>query len=207
MSCKYFITLISLFFLVGCAKDEARPVIDTSRPILPPKTQWTPPAVKPSPTPRGPASWIPPKWIERKWETIVIHHSATVSGNAAIFDQEHKDKGWEGVGYDFVIGNGAGSGDGAVEVTFRWKEQKTGAHCGGTPGNVGNTKGIGICLVGDFNIKSPTQRQMQSLKQLVSFLQKRYGIPKSKIYGHGSFPGGHATDCPGRNFPMWQLKK
>jgi hypothetical protein len=136
-----------------------------------------------------------------------VHHSATDEGNAAIIDKWHRENnGWNGVGYDFVIGNGTNSGDGEVEPTYRWRGQLTGAHAGGTPGNWANEEGIGICLVGDFNRSTPTTRQMDSLVRLIRFLQQRYGIPKSRIYGHGSTPGGHSTDCPGRRFPMSWLK-
>jgi hypothetical protein len=148
-----------------------------------------------------------PSKSERAWSAIVIHHSATGEGNAAIIDKWHREKnGWNGIGYDFVIGNGTNSGDGAVEPTFRWRGQLTGAHTGSTPGNWANEEGIGICLIGDFNRTSPTSRQMDSLVRLVRFLQQRYHIPKSRIYGHGSVPGGHSTDCPGDRFPMARLK-
>jgi len=154
-----------------------------------------------------PRSWIPAFEIEKKWTAIIIHHSNTKNGNATIFDNYHrKHMHWEGIGYDFVIGNGTDSGDGQVEVTYRWREQKTGAHCGGTAGNWANKEGIGICLVGNFNAIVPTKRQMQSLVKLVRFLQSRYGIRKSRIYGHGSTPGTHITDCPGRNFSLARLK-
>jgi N-acetyl-anhydromuramyl-L-alanine amidase AmpD len=110
------------------------------------------------------------------------------------------------VGYDFVIGNGTNSGDGEVEVTFRWREQITGAHTGGTPGNWANRDAVGICLVGNFNDVLPTARQMRSLAKLVRFLQARYKISASRIYGHGTTPGARGTDCPGRNFRMDRLK-
>jgi hypothetical protein len=157
----------------------------------------------PSPYPRG---WKPASH-ERAWTAIVIHHSATDEGNAAIIDKWHRENnGWNGIGYDFVIGNGTNSDDGEVEPTFRWRGQLTGAHAGGTPGNWANEEGIGICLIGDFNRTIPTARQMNSLKQLVRFLQQRYGIPKSRVFGHGSVPGGHDTDCPGARFPMRWFK-
>jgi N-acetyl-anhydromuramyl-L-alanine amidase AmpD len=160
----------------------------------------------PTPTvsnyPRG---WVPPVAIEKKWKAIVIHHSATETGNAAMFDKEHEERGWEGVGYDFVIGNGTDSRDGQVEVTFRWRQQKTGAHCK-TPNNWANEEAVGICLVGDFSKRQPTRRQMRSLEELVEFLQKRYGIRKSRVYGHKHTPGARPTDCPGRYFPMGRLK-
>jgi len=126
-----------------------------------------------------------------------------------MIDKYHREvNGWDGVGYDFIIGNGKGSPDGRVEVTFRWRNQVAGAHCGGTPGNWANEYGIGICLIGDFTKTAPTYRQMQSLRKLVQFLQRRYKIPASKIYGHSSTPGyTRGTECPGRNFPMSAFKR
>lgn len=155
----------------------------------------------------GPRYWLPPAGVEKNWTAIVIHHSATDTGNSAIFDKWHREGNhWEGVGYDFVIGNGTDSGDGQVEVTFRWKEQIAGAHCGGTAGNWANKDGIGICLVGNFDRKAPTAKQMQSLLELIRFLQRRYKIPKSRIYGHKTTPGARVTNCPGNKFPMSKLK-
>ncbi len=153
-----------------------------------------------------PRDWLPPEELEKSWTAIVIHHSGTTEGNSAIFDKWHREGNhWEGIGYDFVIGNGTGSGNGEVEVTFRWLQQRTGAHCK-TPDNWANLNAVGICLVGDFNHSSPTQRQMESLVKLIRFLQRRYNIPKSHIYGHNTTPGARVTDCPGHKFPMAELK-
>jgi len=209
---KVFVLCGLLFVLIvlsGCMKEEPMPQIMYGAPsvIVPPKA---------APLPKQPTrldlgtsgGWIPPAYLEKGWTAIVIHHSGTPKGNAAIFDEWHKEgRHWEGVGYDFVIGNGTDSSDGEIEPTFRWWQQKVGAHCGGTPGNWANVDGIGICLVGDFNHTYPTSRQMQSLSQLVRFLESRYKIPKSRIYGHNTTPGASGkTDCPGRNFPMYRLK-
>ncbi len=196
--------------LGGCMyKDEPMPEI-MSRPeskIIQPNI------VKPTPLPNMdglskniPSSWFPPSRLEKNWSTIVIHHSATANGNLAIFDKWHRQGNyWEGVGYDFVIGNGTNSADGQVEVTFRWRQQVTGAHCK-TPNNWANENAVGICLVGNFNDTLPTERQMQSLVKLVRFLQSRYKIPKSRVYGHNTTPGARITDCPGKKFPMSRLK-
>lgn len=199
-----------LFVLSGCvSNEEPTPVIVYRHPID--LNPVRPPIAPPPPTPRYvdrnvPGSWYPPARLERSWEAIIIHHSATNNGNTAIFDKQHREEhNWQGVAYDFVIGNGTDSGDGQVEVTFRWRGQLTGAHCK-TPDNWGNEKGIGICLVGNFDYTSPTVRQMQSLVKLVRFLQKRYKISKRFVYGHGDTPGARVTDCPGRRFPMARLK-
>jgi len=208
---RVFIFFSCLFVLGGCASDdEPMPEIVQSTGS---KSVLIPPKVVSPKQSRGnaygnvPRGWLPPSQLEKKWVAVVIHHSATEKGNAAIFDKWHRErKHWEGVGYDFVIGNGTDSGDGEVEVTFRWRKQIPGAHCGGTDNNWANRDGIGICLVGDFNHTVPTARQMQSLLRLIRFLQKRYGISKNRIYGHKTTPGARVTDCPGRRFPMARLK-
>ena len=204
---------IWLLILAGCAsQEEPKPQI-----IRGPAT-YEPAVVQPrkrpvertpyeSPIDRNvPGDWLPPPELERRWTAIVLHHSGTGNGNATIFDRWHREgNDWDGVGYDFVIGNGTDSGDGEVEITFRWRQQRTGAHCK-TPDNWANESAVGICLVGNFNQTVPTSQQMQSLVKLIRFLQRRYGISKSRIYGHGTTPGARATDCPGNKFPMAKLK-
>ena len=205
-----FIICSCIFVLSGCANNEE----PTAQIVYSPNTDIKlvqPKVVKPKRTSRTvdinvPRDWYAPSGLERKWEAIVVHHSATRNGNSAIFDKKHREENhWDGVAYDFVIGNGSDSGDGEVEVTFRWREQIAGAHCK-TPNNWGNEKGIGICLVGNFDYTSPTAGQMWSLAKLVRFLQNRYQIPRSHIYGHGDTPGARVTDCPGRLFPMAGFK-
>ena len=208
---RVFIFCSCLFVLGGCvSNDEPMPEIvqspgSESRFIPPriikPKQDWG------SAYKNIPGNWLPPSQLEKKWVAVVVHHSATETGNAAIFDKMHREQNhWAGIGYDFVIGNGTDSGDGQIEVTFRWREQIPGAHCGGTANNWANRDGIGICLVGDFSRTGPTAQQMQSLLRLIRFLQKRYGISKWRIYGHKATPGARVTDCPGRRFPMARLK-
>jgi len=178
-----------------------------SEPKLVPPAVITPERTQKSVDRNVPRDWLPPSALEKRWIAIVVHHSGTKNGNAAIFDKWHREGNyWEGVGYDFVIGNGIDSGDGQVEVTFRWRKQIVGAHCGGTPGNWANKDGVGICLVGNFNRTVPTARQMQSFLKLIRFLQKRYGISTSRIYGHNTTPGARVTDCPGKRFSMARLK-
>jgi hypothetical protein len=143
--------------------------------------------------PSGPAAWTP-RVAPRPWKWIVIHHSASPAGSMAVFDKEHKAKGWDGVGYHFVIGNGTDSGDGQVEVTPRWPIQKWGAHAK-TLDNRYNDYGIGICMVGNFDVERPTPKQMASLTKLVAFLMQTYHIPPQNVLGHRDTK---ATDCPGR---------
>src|SRR5262245_20642940 len=57
----------------------------------------------------------------RDWKYVVVHHTATESGSVESIHESHlknKDKNgnpWLGIGYHFVIGNGAGMPDGMIE--------------------------------------------------------------------------------------------
>ncbi len=210
-----------LIMMTGCEEEQAPKVTferKDSYISTPPKritykspiTYSSPKPLKSSPMDRFgvPADWIPPHGIERKWTAIVLHHSASLTGSASVFDDFHRNQyGWEGVGYDFVIGNGHGSGDGEVEVTFRWTRQKTGAHCKTSRNNWANEKAVGICLVGNFNNTRPTPAQMAAAVKLVKYIQNRYNIPNSRVYGHNTTPFAVTkTDCPGKLFPMSRLK-
>jgi len=137
------------------------------------------------------------------WRYIVIHHSATVGGSAALFEKYHRENlHWEnGMGYHFVIGNGVDVSDGLVEVGRRWKYQLQGAHVGGDL----NKECIGVCLIGDFSSGRPTARQMASLDRLLRFLQARCAVPTTRVLGHSEVRPGH-TVCPGQNFSMSRLR-
>ncbi|MFZ2603322.1 MAG: LysM peptidoglycan-binding domain-containing protein, partial [Candidatus Omnitrophota bacterium] len=66
-------------------------------------------------------------YSSKKWKYIVIHHSATDEGNSLYFDKYHQGKGWEGIGYHFIIDNGTkGKQNGQIEVSPRWIKQQDG---------------------------------------------------------------------------------
>ncbi|HOD80668.1 MAG: N-acetylmuramoyl-L-alanine amidase [Planctomycetes bacterium ADurb.Bin126] len=158
-----------------------------------PGRNGVPPTRGPSANPWAPASGY------RQWKYIVIHHSATEEGSAAVFDRAHRRRGWDELGYHFVITNGQGGADGAVEVGSRWLCQKWGSHTGGTPDNDYNNRGIGICLVGDWSVKLPTSAQVASLRRLVIYLARTYHISLHDVIGHRDAPGAK-TACPGDAF-------
>jgi N-acetyl-anhydromuramyl-L-alanine amidase AmpD len=140
----------------------------------------------------------------RRWQYIVIHHSATSEGSSLSFHQSHLSKGWDkGVGYHFIINNAtSGKENGQIEVTPRWLKQQEGAHCKASDMN---QKGIGICLVGNFNDERLTAKQMDSLVYLVNTLRRYYKIPAKKILGHSQVRGS-STDCPGHRFPWEEFR-
>lgn len=138
-----------------------------------------------------------------KWKYIIIHHSATDEGNALSFYKFHRSRGWTNLGYHFVINNGTeGKQDGQIEISPRWIKQQDGAHC--QVGNM-NCKGIGICLVGNFNRDNVSKQQMDSLIYLVNILRNYYNIPLRNIMGHGQVQRAK-TECPGNNFPWREFR-
>ena len=167
-------------------------------PPAPQRPRPKPKQQRPKASPRrssAPPGWAPPKNFSRPWRWIVIHHSATDFGSAKIFDRAHRARGWDELGYHFVINNGRGGTDGNVEVGSRWTKQKWGAHCK-TPDNAYNNYGIGICIVGDLSHRLPSRAQLKSLRELVIFLSDRYGIRPANVIGHRDAPQT-ATKCPG----------
>jgi hypothetical protein len=199
--------------LVGCAPSSRSVIDDLPGPVFDTRPAPAKPAALPRliPEPDKPPrpvlaepGWRPPGGIRPCWEYIVIHHSGVEQGCARTFDRAHRDRGWDELGYHFVIGNGSESGDGQIEVGSRWIKQKHGAHCK-TPDNRYNDHGIGICLVGDFTNHRPSPAQMASLERLIRFLSRECGIPANRITTHGAVT--HRTACPGRQFPLAELKR
>ena len=146
---------------------------------------------------------VVPLYPSKKWKYIIIHHSATDEGSSFDFDRYHLSRGWEGVGYHFVIDNGTkGKQDGQIEVSPRWLKQKNGSHC---KASEMNNQAIGICLVGNFNTEAVSKKQLDSLTYLVGLLRKYYKIPLARVLGHGQVSGAK-TACPGTKFPWKELR-
>ncbi|MDP2937868.1 MAG: N-acetylmuramoyl-L-alanine amidase [Candidatus Omnitrophota bacterium] len=144
-----------------------------------------------------------PIYPSKKWKYIIIHHSATDEGSSLYFDKYHQGKGWEGIGYHFVINNGTGGKqDGQIEVSPRWIKQEDGSHC---RANNMNERAIGICLVGNFNREYVSSKQLDALVYLVNILRRYYKIPLKRIMGHNQVLGAR-TECPGKNFSWTKFK-
>lgn len=124
----------------------------------------------------------------RKITEIIVHCSATPEGqNFTVedIDRWHKQKGWQGIGYHYVI-----ELDGSVHKGRN--EEVIGAHCLGH-----NTYSIGVCYIGGLDkwAKAPkdtrTDAQKQALIDLLKSLKEKY--PNAIIYGHRDFS---KKDCP-----------
>ena len=92
---------------------------------------------------------------------IVIHHTGREDYSIESLKDFHVLKrGWEEIGYHFVIGNGINTKDGKI---YSCREEKWGgAHVLGF-----NKDSVGIALIGDFDDALPSKKQMESLRLLL----------------------------------------
>lgn len=124
-------------------------------------------------------------------EFLVVHASATppeMDIGAKEIDRWHRQRGWLGIGYHFVIRR-----DGTLE-TGR-SASKPGAHLYGY-----NERSWGICLAGgvtDTDTYTPednfTDAQYQTLGSLLTALS--HLVPEAQIKGHRDFPNVSKA-CP-----------
>lgn len=149
----------------------------------------------------------PPEAVLRPWTHLVIHHSDSRKDSVASIDRWHHLKGWDGIGYHLVIGNGMNMDLGAVEPTFRWRNQREGAHAGGgEQGRPYNQLGIGICLIGKFNEDAPDPIQEARLAELCALLIRHIPtLSAARIIGHRDVPG-KSTDCPGQHLDVERIR-
>lgn len=140
----------------------------------------------------------------RRWRHIVLHHSGIEDGNARAYDAGHRRRGMEyGLAYHFVIGNGRDSREGEIEIGPRWLKQQRGGH---VRSSAVNENGIGICLVGNFEKRRPSARQLAAAYSLVDYLRDGLVHPGHKVTVHRWVDRNH-TVCPGKNFPFADLKR
>jgi len=123
----------------------------------------------------------------RRIDKIIIHCSATKEGNnvnASTIDQWHRDRGWRGIGYHYVV-----MLDGTIE--YGRSIYETGAHVKNH-----NQGSIGVCYIGGLNNNmkaedTRTSEQKESLLLLLKTLKKMH--PDATIHGHNEFS---AKACP-----------
>lgn len=137
--------------------------------------------------------------MTRRINKIIIHCSDSRWGDAAVIDDWHKQRGWSGIGYHWVIGGGFKANstdydpgfDGRVEAGR--SEKRTGAHC-----RMQNRSSIGICLIG---VDEFTEKQFESLKRVVKGAMETHNIPANMVFGHRDFDTNKT--CPNFDVMEW----
>lgn len=130
-------------------------------------------------------------------KVVILHHSLTKDGTVKDFDAIKKyhinTKGWDDIGYQYVIEK---IGDKYYTLKGR-NENSVGAHTSGH-----NTNTIGICVVGNFDIAAPEKGALDELTKLLDDIEQRYkGII---VMGHNEYSN---KSCPGKLFPLNEFKQ
>jgi len=128
----------------------------------------------------------------RDIKKIIVHCSDSTFGDARAIDRWHRERGWECVGYHWILCNGHRTSmseystevDGLIEPGR--PVSMIGAHCKGH-----NADSIGICLIGK---KEFTKTQMIKLREVLKALMLEYGLKPQDLYGHCEFEPGKT--CP-----------
>jgi len=124
---------------------------------------------------------------------LVVHHTGRMPNfpvTAEVIHGWHKDRGFNGIGYHYVI-----LPDGTVE---RGRPRSVvGAHILGL-----NYCSIGIHVTGDFTEDVPNVEQLSALNNLLADLKEIYTDENPQIIGHRDVVGitgdaGYASECPG----------
>ena len=140
-----------------------------------------------------------------KWQHIIVHHSATPIDDAVNMHKVHLARGMKnGLAYHFVISNGSRKArDGEIYLSNRWKGQLDGGH---VKKQEWNRTSIGICLIGNFEIRPPTSKQLSALEGLCEYLMKRCNLQANDVTTHTLFHPKH-TVCPGKHFSLTGLRR
>lgn len=121
---------------------------------------------------------------------VIIHCSSSRYGNAALIAKWHLERGFDTIGYHFVILNGQLDSrhyfdlmDGQIESgrplddDHIFEVGETGAHVRG------HNQSVGICLIGESG--NFTHRQIECLSWVLGILDRQFqGI---SIYQHSDF--------------------
>lgn len=140
--------------------------------------------------------------MSRAVTKIILHCSDSDWGDAAEIDKWHKARGWEGIGYHYVIVGGKIQSGRYDRQTDGWIQKgrpidSQGAHCKGH-----NEDSIGVCLIGKRHF-TPEQL-LTALPVVLGSLLKEYNLTVEDIYGHYELTDSGKT-CP--NIEMGRYRR
>jgi len=124
----------------------------------------------------------------RKIDKIILHCSDSTFGNASLIDEWHRERGFDNIGYHYVITK-------CGDIELGRDLGKAGAHCYGQ-----NKYSIGICLIGKNTFTA--KQLLEALPTLITTICNEYGLTLKDVYGHYEFNTGKT--CP--NIDMDLLK-
>lgn len=131
---------------------------------------------------------------------ILLHHtSGGDSETVQSIHNYHLSRGHKGIDYNICV---------EKDGTVAWGRGLE--YCGGSVNNSNaSTKGmndnsIAIVALGNFEVNSMPEAQKEALKRVTKDVASYYGI--KEIKGHYEVAGRDYTDCPGKYFPLDEVK-
>ena len=139
---------------------------------------------------------------------LTVHHTgepehwsgqelAEAGRRMGVYQKWHVERrGWADIAYHYVIDPAGRIWEGRL---LRWQ----GAHAGNHETNRGN---VGVCLMGNFEIGTPTDAQRASLAALVAWFVREYELDVNEIYTHKGIKAKYGlpgTACPGRTLAVY----
>ena len=134
---------------------------------------------------------------------ITVHHEGSSAFTSTAMDSvvrrlesirnDHRRRGWADIGYHYVI-------DPAGRIYEARPTALQGAHV-----RYNNEHNLGVMVLGNFEVQSPTSRALASLQRFLSEQMSVYRVPVSRVYTHREL---RPTLCPGANLqrPMLALR-
>lgn len=150
----------------------------------------------------------------RPFQYAVLHASDTEDGptvSANAIEKWHKENnGWSSVGYHFLVEQAPeGQTKNAMTIWLGRSLYDLGAHAEGF-----NSKSFGVCCVGAYDKKAPTERHLETTAYIFLLLKKFFRDKKGidlKVIGHREvYPllGQSAKKtCPGLKWDLDLFRK
>ena len=138
-------------------------------------------------------------------DRITVHHEGwqpvTFSDATSTRDRLNRihkfhtgpQRGWGDIGYHFVI-------DRAGRLIQARDLQWQGAHVRNH-----NEHNIGIMVLGNFDVQTPSRAQHKRVHQTLRKLTAMYRVPVNRVHTHREFRDAN-TSCPGRHLQGWMVK-
>jgi hypothetical protein len=130
-------------------------------------------------------------------QRITVHHTAWITntdawkptaGELESIREFHSgtnpnDRKWADIAYHFVV-------DRAGRVWQARPLAYQGAHV-----RLHNEHNLGIVLLGNFDVQTPSAAQLIALTRFIGFVRQLYSVPVAEVYTHGELG---KTSCPGK---------
>ena len=152
---------------------------------LVPRSAWTSRAVGSNNNPMG--------GVQR----ITLHHTGEHAGMDGLPDVEvirriesyhRNERHWAAIGYHFIVGRDAKIYEGRPA-------KYQGAHVSSK-----NANNLGISVIGDFQERLPSPRQLAALSSFLDDMRTKYHVGRGGVFGHREL---NSSICPGDALFGW----